>query len=337
MLAVGVLVVSPWLIRSWILTGAPVYPYFGGLFGAKDWSPEWMTRLNEYFQMFNTFRTRHLSPGMVVIVRAVAVVLLIGLGGTLTLWRRMRSVQPLVLFFFALATLQVATSGIYVRYFMPIMPLGAALLIYAGRDLFARSERARWVAVGTLSLLLWGLHRLPQMIQKEMVTAKTALSVAAGSLSRDSYLTERLPIYPAVLWCNEHLSADSTVVLGVVDAYASLFRTRTLATNYYTQNALRYDNDAVLASDLSRLGATHILVQENPPTPEMLALRDKEIWVRSEREFDTLARFCGKYGKRLFRTNGYTVYAWNSDKPGELVFTQMRTGSRQKKEKPPSL
>jgi hypothetical protein len=244
----------------------------------------------------------------VVRLRTITCTVLAALGVALCVWRGSRRVRPLVAFVFTLFFLQVATSGIYMRYFFPIFPPAIVLLLCLGSRIFQRSVAARNVALVAICLLLWGLHRLPQKVQAELATLRADFPTAVGSVSRETYLRQQLPLYPMIQWSNANLPPDATIVLGVIDSYASLFHARTLATNYWTQNALRYEPYDLLLSDLNRLGATHILIQENAPTPEMLAKRDKEARVRDELEFGRLARICAEHGTLLYKENGYALY-----------------------------
>jgi hypothetical protein len=58
----GVAVCLPWLLRNWMWTGNPVFPFAAGLFGAGDWSDEQMTR----------FALGHASPGGIDAATAIA-------------------------------------------------------------------------------------------------------------------------------------------------------------------------------------------------------------------------------------------------------------------------
>lgn len=42
------LLLAPWLIKSWLLTGNPVYPFLYGVFDGPEWSPELSTRLRDW-------------------------------------------------------------------------------------------------------------------------------------------------------------------------------------------------------------------------------------------------------------------------------------------------
>jgi hypothetical protein len=304
---IGFLVVAPWLVRSWVLTGAPVYPYFGGLFGARDWSPEWGRRVATYFQVSNTLRGHHLTPTQVFHVRAVVCLLLAVSGIALYRWSGTRAIRPLVALLFLLLFAQVATSGIYYRFLLPMVPLALVLALWAVRTPLAKSEVLRWIGAILVSLVLWGFHRLPRQVDEELALLEKTLPVALGSTSRDEYLTKYILFYPTIRWCNANLSPDSVVVLGVQDAHAALFNCRTLATNFLLQGALRFDTYEHLIADLKRQGATHLIIQEGPQL--YFGEPDAEAASRDRVEFPKLHRVCAEYGKSLTSEQGYTLYA----------------------------
>jgi hypothetical protein len=306
---IGFLVVAPWLIRCWVLTGAPVYPYFGGLFGARDWSPEWGQRVATYFQVSNTFRGHRLTPTQVFQVRAGVCLLLAVFGAALCAWRGTRAVRPLVALLFLLLFVQVATSGIYYRFLVPMVPLTLVLALWTVRTPLAKSEVLRWIAAVLVSLVMWGFHRLPKYIDEELALLEKTLPVVLGSTSRDEYLTKYILFYPTIRWCNANLPPDSVVVLGVQDAHAALFNCRTLATNFILQGAIRFDTYEHLIADLKRLGATHLIVQEGPQL--YFGEPDTEALTRDHEEFPKLQRVCAEYGKSLVSEQGYTLYALN--------------------------
>jgi len=305
-LAVGLLVVAPWFLRCWALTHDPFFPYFWSVFGARDWDAAAHKRLNEYFQMFNTLRTWNPTPEMVVRARVISCLGLAVLGAALGCRRTTRPVRPLLAFLFTMAFLQVATSGIYVRYFLPLFALGILLLLWAIRQPLARYPGMAWAIALLIVLRLWGPN-VPRVVRGTMADGKEGLRVALGSVSRDTYL-ERLPIYPSLRWANANLPPDAALILGVWDPYAALVERRTLTTNVWVQNALRFDSLPHLLDDVRRLRATHLLLHYDPPTPPG-AFVNKEDSLRKQTEMTLLEALARQYGSPLYSQNGYTLYA----------------------------
>ena len=307
---IGLLVAAPWYVRSLALTGSPLYPYLGAVFPIRDWSPEWQARLTEYFQAFNTFRSRRLDFQQVKQLRGAVCVFLLGIGLVANGIKTARHVRPLLLFLWISAFLQVAASGIYGRYFLYLAPLAALLPLWTLRGAVARAPGRVWILSLGVALLLWGGPRFLSRWKTEIANARSALSAALGTESRDAYLTRRLPIYPTLRWANANLPPNATVALGVLDSYASLLRRDSLDTTYWTQNSLRYDSYPEMLADLRRLRATHLILRDAPPpTAAELAGMDRELRVRQKTEFLLLRRLAAQYGHSILRRNGYTLYA----------------------------
>lgn len=305
-LAVGLLVVAPWFLRCWALTHDPFFPYFWLVFGARDWDAAAHQRLNEYFQMFNTLRTWNPTPERVVRARAIACLGLAVIGAALGFWRATRPVRPLLAFLFTTAFLQVATSGIYIRYFLPLFAFAILMLLWALRQPLARSAGVAWAIALLIALRLWGPN-VPRIVRGTLADGREGLRVALGSVSRDAYL-ERLPIYPTLRWANANLPPDATLILGVWDPYAALVERSTLTTNVWVQNALRFDSLPHLLDDVRRLHATHLLLHYDPPPPPG-AFVNKEDSLRKQTEMALLETLARQYGTPLYSQNGYTLYA----------------------------
>lgn len=307
---VGLLVVLPWYVRCWAMTGDPLYPYLAAHLGGRDWDPAYQKRLNEYWQMFNTFRSHNPSPQMVMRLRAIACLFFAALGFGLCLWRGSRPVRPLIAFVCALGFFMVLSIGINVRYFLPLYPFFSVLLFWALRRPLERSTPTQWAAVGAVALWLWGLHHLPSEARLRLHNGRAALPVALGLVSRDAFYTQRLPIYPTLQWSNDNLPSNAAIALGVLDAYASLTQHASLTTNLWTQNSLRFDDYAQTLSDFQRLHVTHLVLHDDHPlTPQEWAGMDKEARVRATVEHPKLVRLSQEYGTPVYRSNGYTLYA----------------------------
>lgn len=309
-LLVGTLVSLPWFVRSWAQTRTPIYPYFGGLLGVVDWSPEFQARLNEYLQMFVTLPSQHLTSTQVVQLRTITCIVLLVLGSIVCLLPKLRTGRPLLFYVFALTFLQVATSGIYLRYFLPYLPL-MILLTFWSICGSMESKPVRAVILLLICLWLWGLHKLPSRMQAEIAALSQAGKVAVGSISRDEYLTSQLPGYAMARWCNTHLPSDAVLFLGIYDAHASLFERRTLATHYWLQNAVRYDSDMQMRADLKRLGVTHLLIDDTPAAPMAAPEANKEGNVRDRIEFAKLKRLAEEQGTLRHREEHYVLYILN--------------------------
>lgn len=305
-LGIGLLIVAPWLIRCWVQTNTPIYPYFAKILPVVDWSPAFQARLNEYLQYFLTFRAQNLTPEQVIRVRLIACALLAGMAIVGRLLPFVRPIRALLFYVLALMVLQIASSGIYLRYFLPYIPLMAVLAVWCLHRVLSPAV-LRYGAVILGCLWIYGLHKLPQQARGELAALSESAKVAVGSTSREAYLTSRLPGFPIAQWCNAHLPADSVIVLATYDAPASLFQSRTLVTNIWMQDAIRYDSVEIAHAGMQRLGATHLIFHESSLTPASPDW-DKEGRLRAEREMPLLNGICERWGTRIYQQDGYSVY-----------------------------
>ncbi len=65
LMGVALLVCSPWLVKSYIYTGNPVYPFFYSVFSGKDWTGELArgySTLQANFGLGNDFASFLLLP-----------------------------------------------------------------------------------------------------------------------------------------------------------------------------------------------------------------------------------------------------------------------------------
>lgn len=312
----GIGLALPWYLRSWALYGDPLFPYLWSLFHPRYWDAEAQRRLTYYQQAFTTFKSRHLPYRKVMQLRLAALGLLAGIGTILTFWRATKSVRPLLAFAFALLFMLVASSGIYSRYLFPVIPITCVLCFWALRPLLKRMHGAQAVTMLLLFFLPLGFWHVGGTVKTMISETRTSLGVALGRVSRDVYLRERIPIYPTLAWANHNLPENATVLLGSPnDAYGGLLARRALVTMVWTQNALRYDSQETLLSDMRRLGATHIVLNDEPePTAAQIAGMDEEDRVRWQREQPLLRHVGTTFGTLLHRENGYSLYALNLPK-----------------------
>ncbi|MCW3097753.1 MAG: hypothetical protein JWL77_3371 [Chthonomonadaceae bacterium] len=311
----GLVVVAPWYIRSWVQAGDPLYPFLWSIFKPRDWNLAAHLRLNEYLQYFITLPSLHLSPEGVRKIRVLACCVLAIFGVIGCLWRATRAIRPFVVFFFAAVFLQVATSGIYLRYLLPLLPFAMLLFLWLFRGLLARSETAKVAGALLVALVIW----LPPkaLFSSTVADIRTALPVAFGTVTRDTYLTRNIPVYPVMEWSNQNLPPDAVVLLGLpTEAFGALLHRKALVSKVWLQGALRFDDWDTLLADLHRHGATHLILHEvKPPSPEEIAAMDREGQVRATIEYPKLARLSVRYGIPVYHYKEFTVYALHWDKP----------------------
>jgi len=250
---IGACVVLPWFLRTWALTGNPLYPAFFSIFGGLEWTPDGYARLHEFYLRLNT------PPGMPPTPTALwwshAAVASVGilLAITVVLATR-RSAMAIPARFAAPFTAFVCTFSIFnLRFLMAGIPALAVCLAspLSGRD------RLLAPVVGVVAALL----AIPLGINGVEPGMPTAARIALGMTSPEQYQSRHVLDYPVVTYVNRHLPAESRVLISELATNTALYRPQTLNADYWTQDSVHYDTVERMDADLRRLGVTHVVIQ----------------------------------------------------------------------------
>ena len=236
--ALALLVGSPWLIKSAVYTGSPVYPFFYGLLGGHGWSAaadEFSKTWNASFGMGHHLSdvvlvpwnmTLFLVPGHPVPPRSfnplhqsfndyqtplqsLPPLLLGALFFAAFLPKDGAKAPPVVLALggFALGSglLWLAVAQ-YARYLLPALPAFCLLAAWV----LVRTVEGRWragYALAGLGVLSLGFSLL---VGGSLLT--TQAPVVLGQEPREAYMTRGFPPYPAMQYVNTDLPANAKLV-----------------------------------------------------------------------------------------------------------------------------
>jgi hypothetical protein len=298
-LVTGVMAVlaAPWYIKTWILTGNPVYPFAYSIFGGRWWSEQAALDYAAEQARFGigktlygflmapwstTFHAQYYANPPAVydgtlqdarsgaVFPAVFATLGLGAVGFAPLWlarpaRRDENAAPLramLLYCVAFLVIWFALTH-QTRYLLPLLPL---LLIPA-----SAAARAFWhagqgwrAAVITLTgvCLLWGV--IPSI-----VLAMPAMSVAWGGESQDAYLRRTEPIYSLSQSINQQLPRDAKILF--LQETRGFYIDRAYQWGNPSQNALIPWNSLnapeQMDAALRAQGITHVLVNWSAAAP----------------------------------------------------------------------
>jgi hypothetical protein len=246
LLGLALLVASPWYLKSWIVTGNPVYPFAYGLFDGKQWSQE-QARVYAYQQkswgwgdLPPAEKFWALSPLQRAFVgpRRPDRMLLAPLGLTFLPWKyvdagfgktasffmastgplylallpslllgpRPRAWPTIVWALIPVAVWWLATAQ-YSRYALPALAWLTPAAAYAARQAAQRSPAARVAVNGSLALAL------VLAIIFLSFGVGTNLSVIFGATPVDGYLSATLPgLYPALQLLNAQTRPTDKVI-----------------------------------------------------------------------------------------------------------------------------
>jgi hypothetical protein len=281
---VAVIALAPFYGRIVWETGNPVFPYFSRWFGTSAWSEPidplapasvrdeaTRARLRARIERFRHpvqvlgIPIRLVTPGQGFGETPPLSPVLLGLG-PFFLWgavvdRRGRLIAIL--------------SGVYglfwylffpdKRYLLMMMPVGLLVAAWVLDDVLAGLSRRRrpreWLGTAGVTALLV----LPGMVWATMTLARRGpLPVTASQ--RDAYLSRFVRVYPALDTLNRALGAGYAVY-GLFCENAAYFARGRFLGDYFGPNRYALVLESLpdsrrLAETLSRMGATHLLVNE---------------------------------------------------------------------------
>lgn len=292
----ALVVACPWYLKSWILTGNPVYPFAYGVFGGRQWSAE---QARTYAYQQKSWGWGDLPPPEVFwslspLQRAFAGprrpdrLLLAPIGLTfmpekyvdagfgrlpsfllasvgalylallpLLLWGRRPGAWRVTGWALVPVWLWWLISAQYSRYFLPGLAWLAPAAAWAAGQ---AARRGRWSGRILPGVIGAGLSL---SILLHLPGAATALPVVLGSQSVEDYLTEVLPgLYPALQFVNRVAAPDAKLISYGEPRLFYLDRPYLWGEPNY-HRLLEYDRmqtaDDLLAA-YRDLGITHVLV-----------------------------------------------------------------------------
>lgn len=265
------LLLAPWIIKSWVLTGNPAYPFFYAVFGGPEWSVELSQQLREWQQgmgMGRSWSDYLLLPfrvvfqggpgydhfdGRVLPVWAILIPLSLVAGRRQPLILRSLSVAGLYFLLWALSSQQM-------RFLIPILPLlavaGALGLVEVSRQV-ARTIRpaVRWISC--LAMLAW----LMVIIGGQANSTRILL----GQYLEHGRDVRAMAIHPVYRYIDEQLPEDARLMF--LNTNHGFHCSRSFIADSFFEasqmNALLQGVDGVEGIDrvLKELGVTHLLIE----------------------------------------------------------------------------
>ena len=225
----ALLIGSPWLIKSAIYTGNPVYPFFYGMFGGRGWSQsaaDFYTQWNADFGMGHSVSdialvpwnlTMFLLPGHLTAYpkpfndyqnsfNAYMPVLLGALFFPVFVRGASAAIKALALFALGSLLLWAATMQ-YVRYLLPALPVFCLLAAYVLVQAYSVRLRSGYAlaALGVCSLAF------SLMVSAGLLSQEAP--VVFGQESRSDYIQHGFGPYAAMQYINTQLPANSKIVM----------------------------------------------------------------------------------------------------------------------------
>jgi hypothetical protein len=281
LLALGPL--APYLVRSWILTGNPLYPTLASLFPSRDWSPELSQVFLTFNQLYNWGSGQSWSVAMRQGIRAA---LILGTFVLMPLWRHQaESVRRLAWVTLGLLAVTLWLLGPYPRYLLPLVPVLVVLIALRRQSL----TMLLWLAsVAVLGVGGLALRAVPAALP----------AILGGQGARETYLSQQLSLYPVLRWVNQNTPRDARVLLAADTAYYC--DRRCWLPHPYLQGTIRLIRYEDFCADVQRAGITHVVVgrAEQPP-PELFP---------TENQIRFSQRLAREKGQRVFQNAEVEVW-----------------------------
>ena len=314
--------IAPWLVRSAIVTGNPVFPLLARWIPSRDLSPKlakqfddynrymlWGTRLGSSFGLE---QRKLILAGVALLVLALAAV---------ALWRmRSYTARAMIFVIAGTALLQLGAVGLYARYWIPSLALLELPLFAALPSIRVLSERAgRAVLIVATALL--SLYQSRQGLRSVDQDVSGLVSTAFGVQSQREFLLRHQPLYPLYERANL-LPADAKIILSTYCAGFYMDRVNFCAEA--VQDSLRLTTWPEFMSDVRTLGATHVLAPTRlaqavaagqfATRQQMVAGQGSvsEIYRAQQNEF--VGRLLEEHGQLLSSATDMSLYAVDLDR-----------------------
>lgn len=169
-------------------------------------------------------------------------------------------------FSFLYILIAMFTTAMRIRYISPVIPPLTLLSILGVKNLF---EACRGVssgffrAIGSTTVIIVFIISIAMNAYygAELFGKVKALPYIMGRITRDEYISNFIPEYPALKYINENVSEDSNILfvyLGRRGYYCD--RDYVTDERLFTEAILNADNPDSILSSLKKIGITHILV-----------------------------------------------------------------------------
>lgn len=262
----------PWLVFNFVFFDNPVYPFAEGIFHGRYWSPA-------LAQWWHDARSTYSNGTSVVqyLLKPFVFTYMPNINGPIY------GFSPMYLLFIPLVFLYLQKSAVvesvlcilfllwvYVtgwfilapdmRYMFCVMPFFALLVGFAIDQCILHFSQIS-ARISSFIQIIFVLVIISNLFLFFVIFRADVL-LWTRQMTRDAYITQDTPNYPAALWMNAHLSSDAIVFFANDDK--GYYLDRSYITGYgvystYIDYAHLSDTDA-LADRLHALGVTHVLI-----------------------------------------------------------------------------
>ncbi|MFQ5835154.1 MAG: phospholipid carrier-dependent glycosyltransferase, partial [bacterium] len=270
--SISILIVSPWLIRNYIFTGNPVFPFLNNIFKSPLMRPINPTFTRGSFGMGDNLFSRYiLSPWNMTfhgekyggVISPIFLMFL----PFLFVIRVDKVIKYMILFcgvYFALWE----TSASIMRYLIPIMPFLSIVVSHVinglvSWDSMGNKVLSAGVITVTGTVLFLNLPFFHPFWQKEWsqgIVRHVPYQVVLGIESREHYLSRRIGSYDVFQYVNRNLPSDAKILCFNEEFRYLSDRTLVFHWSFEARNIASSRNAAELFRHIKDLEVTHFLI-----------------------------------------------------------------------------
>ncbi len=322
--AIAVALVMPWYVKTWILTGNPVYPMLYGVFGGNEWTPGGWVRYAENFILGENPMFLPSTPDIAYWSYVGRCVFSLVLAYSVFRFARNSHWRVTIIYAAMFHVFIAFGSALNARLLLPGFPafgfwLAGVLTAWRYYPKILSSWRYYPEILLCISVCFWTAF---VSLEKSPLNLIDATKVAIGSVTREKYLQGKLIEYNIVEYANRHLPPESRLLVSLLRINTAMFRFPAFWATYWEQDSFHYDSPERLRSDLRRLGVTHIVLATE------FTSRCKQ-WPncrkRLEVEFPIVTQVAKEDGTLLFTDQGIALYSLGKS----VTLTNRRTSSSQ--------
>jgi len=316
LLAAFLVFAAPYLVRSAVWTGNPVFPFFNGLFGYHNpfWTGDQQAVLWHFLDRYGSgLGSRWLYPLNLVILPfvwqmevdqwfdgALGPFLLIWV---LLWWRTRRRLPAEDRFLAVLLLVFGLVWAIWLRQARFFLPLVPAMLLFNLRAIGLQVgefwRKYLWIGVAA-AILAFNLAVLGPELGR-----LRAFDFLAGRLDVHAFLGSQIPAYEAQRFVNEHTPPEARI-WQMFTLNKNFYLEREYLADYILEDVTFYrwvtatDNPALVGRQFRELGVTHLLL--NPDVALNPAL-----YTEAPEKRELALRFLQTQTRPLFMANGFLV------------------------------
>jgi hypothetical protein len=306
-IGLAVLMVLPWLWRSWVQTGNPFCPLLTNLFRTRDWSPETAAVLETYMRYYNWGESlsRSVSLQHRMAIRVVAMLAVALVGGWLYCRQRDAGLRALLLITSVLIVLFVWATGLYLRFLIPTFALVYLLLFSACARGLTQNQRLQ------IAVALFLCVRSLQFARQEVQDLPFAIQAALGRAPRDSYLaSNEVGLFRIWHYANHNLPPNARIIAAALNRCQGWCNAATyysdrfcFACDGWEQDRFRHDTWDHFLSDIRRDKLEYLVCMTGEyythEAPDAIVIQNDFLFAR---------RLAQEYGNRLYAYGGYELY-----------------------------